>query len=304
MAGLDKWLYNMARRQYFSFERNSTTAISLSGNSTTALSISGTNTTGITISGTATTGMTVSSTSTTGVSITGTKTTALSINSTATTALLISGALTKGIDFTTPTFAASGDYGCLINSPWISIPGGSGFGAKLMFSNSAATVLYGLGICCRTAYAAGKAVGLNVTASTAVASSGGIQAIQGHCQIAPTFTVAAGSTNASCALYGKSLAQAACAAVLSSLWIDEGSTTKATTHYLANFTMNGGAIVLDAVFHVYGGTQTASKLFSLEGGCGVSAGSTKSTPGGVDKWLDITIDSVAHYVPCYTSKTA
>jgi hypothetical protein len=274
---LDAWLYNFARRR-----------------TTPELTVSGVGATKTALFDLA--------------SGTGTNTSILRLTSTSggtnTNAILITGALTYGINFTTPTFAASGNYGCLINSPWIDIPGGSGFGAKLMFQNTAATVLYGLGLRCRTSVAGGIAVGLNVSASTHVAASGGVQAIQGYCQIDSTYTVAAGSTNASCALYGKTLSAATCAAILSSLWVDEGSTTKATTHYLANFTLNGGAITLDAIFHVYAGTQTASKLFSLEGSCGVSAGSTKSTPGGVDKWLDITIDGTAHYVPCYASKTA
>lgn len=219
-------------------------------------------------------------------------------------ALNMTGTMNKAINFDGITASAPGNYGTVLDCTWLSIAGGSGFGAKLMFSNSAATVLYGFGLRCRTKYAGGIAVGLNVSASTAVANSGGVQAIQGYCQIDPTFTVAAGGTNACTALYGKTLNKATNAAVCSALWVDEGSTVKATTHYLVDLTLNGGAIALDSIFHVYAGTQTAALLFSLEGSCGVSAGSTKSTPSGVDKWLDIKIDGTAYYVPCYTSKTA
>lgn len=33
-------------------------------------------------------------------------------------------------------------------------------------------------------------------------------------------------------------------------------------------------------------------------------GTTKTTPGTVDRWQKILIDGVEHYIPCYTSKTS
>ena len=201
---------------------------------------------------------------------------------------------------------AAGNYGCTLDCGWLSITPGSGgsFGAKLMFNNNAAYVLHGLGLRCRTGIAGAQAVGLNVSASTNIAASGGVQAIQGYAQVNAGCDVIAGSTQRVHALYGKNILAAAVLSASATLWVDEGSTVKASTHYLADFTLNGGAIILDAIFHVYGGTMTASKLFALEGCCGTSSGSTKSTPATVDKWLDITIDGTAHYVPCYASKTS
>lgn len=36
----------------------------------------------------------------------------------------------------------------------------------------------------------------------------------------------------------------------------------------------------------------------------VDAGTTKTTPGGVDAWVQVNINGTLHYMPCYTSKTA
>lgn len=57
-----------------------------------------------------------------------------------------------------------------------------------------------------------------------------------------------------------------------------------------------GAAVTDACvlrFDAAAGTHKA-----------VDAGSTKSTPGGVDAWMKININGTIYYVPAYTSKTA
>jgi hypothetical protein len=53
---------------------------------------------------------------------------------------------------------------------------------------------------------------------------------------------------------------------------------------------------------VLSGTMTNVFEF-ISGNEGISAGSTKSTPGTVDKWLTIDINGTTHYLPSYVSKT-
>ena len=61
-----------------------------------------------------------------------------------------------------------------------------------------------------------------------------------------------------------------------------------------------------AAFHVpnpLAGTWDAFAYFGSAPGF-IDSGSTKSTPGGVDNWLIVSIAGTAHYIPMYHSKTA
>lgn len=171
------------------------------------------------------------------------------------------------LDFSSITAPASaGNYGNTINSGWVSIDPGSGgsFGAKLMFSNTDTSgyVLYGFGLRCRSAAASAKVVGLNVSASAAVASSGQVIGGQFYLQNSGSYTIVGGSGYPSAALYCKSWLTAACDKA-SALWIDDESTTKPTTQYMVDITMNGSTEV-DKVFHIYGGDPGADTFIDFD----------------------------------------
>lgn len=174
---------------------------------------------------------------------------------------------TKGINFdgiVPPT--AAGNYGQTLDCTWLGIDPGSGgtFGAKLMFSNidTSGYVLYGLGLRCRSAAASAKVVALNVAASAAVASSGQVMGGEFYLQNSGSYTIVGGSGYPSTALHVKSVLAAACDSA-SALWIDDESTTKPTTQYMVNITMNGSTEV-DKVFHIYGGDPGADTFIDFD----------------------------------------
>jgi len=161
--------------------------------------------------------------------------------------------------------ADAGNYGSTLNCTWLGIDPGSGgsFGAKLMFSNTDTSgyCLYGLGLRCKTAAATAIAVGLNVSGSAGVASSGYVHGGQFYLQNSGLLTIA--GTAPSTALYCKSWLDAACSPSASALWIDDESDTKATTQYMVDITMNG-TIELDDVFHIYGGDPGADTFIDFD----------------------------------------
>lgn len=66
-------------------------------------------------------------------------------------------------------------------------------------------------------------------------------------------------------------------------------------------THTGKAVVLDVPAP---GASTWDHLINIDASTGTTtAGTTKSTPGGVAVWLNVLIDGTAHFVPCYTSTT-
>jgi hypothetical protein len=174
---------------------------------------------------------------------------------------------TRGISFdgVVPP-ADAGNYGQTLDCTWLAIDPGSGgsFGAKLMFSNTDTSgyVLYGVGIRCRSAAASAKVVGLNVSASAAVASSGQVIGGQFYLQNSGSYTIVGGGGYPSAALYCKSWLAAACDKA-SALWIDDESTTKATTAYMVDITMNG-TVEIDNVFHIYGGDPGADTFIDFD----------------------------------------
>lgn len=212
-----------------------------------------------------------------------------------------------GLDFssiTTP--AAAGNYGNTINSGWVAIDPGSGgsFGAKLMFSNTDTSgyVLYGLGLRCRSAAASAKVVGLNVSASAAVASSGQVIGGQFYLQNSGSYTIVGGSGYPSTALYCKSWLTAACDKA-SALWIDDESSTKPTTQYMVDITMNGSTEV-DKVFHIYGGDPGADTFIDFDT-CDQGAGAfvTATASGGATRShrIKCTVNgSTVGYMSLYT----
>jgi hypothetical protein len=184
--------------------------------------------------------------------------------------LALSGTLTSSkhaISFSGLTCpAGAGNYGQVLDCSWVDVDPGSGgsFGAKLMFSNTDTSgyVLYGLGLRCRSAAASAKVVGFNVSASAAVASSGQVIGGQFYLQNSGSYTIVGGGGYPSTALYCKSWLAAACDKA-SALWIDDESSTKATTQYMVDITMNGSALI-DDVFHIYGGDPGATNLFNFD----------------------------------------
>lgn len=52
--------------------------------------------------------------------------------------------------------------------------------------------------------------------------------------------------------------------------------------------------------------NTAFDFFSTDSpatDAAIDAGTTKTTPGTVDKWVKVDINGVVHYIAAYTSKT-
>jgi len=161
--------------------------------------------------------------------------------------------------------AGAGNYGQTLDCTWLAVDPGSGgsFGAKLMFSNTDTSLnpLYGLGLRCRS-YAAGAiAVGLNVSASAAIASSGQLLGGQFYLQNSGSYTIV--GVYESTALYCKSWLTAACSPSASALWIDDESSTKATAQYMVDITMNG-SVEIDNVFHIYGGDPGADTFINFD----------------------------------------
>ena len=66
----------------------------------------------------------------------------------------------------------------------------------------------------------------------------------------------------------------------------------------------GIAIFGDPTSVLYASGTSTNLIKVVSGNEGISAGSTKSTPGTVNKWLVVEIAGTTHYVPCYTSKTS
>ena len=158
--------------------------------------------------------------------------------------------------------ATPGNYGNTLDCTWLAIKGNNSFGAKLMFSNTAtdSSVLYGLGLRTRSYYAGAKAICFNAAASAGVDNSGQLIAGQFYMQTGGK-TVAASLPCT--ALYCKSVLDAACANAASAIWIDDGSTVKATTQYMVDITMNG-SIQLNDVFHIYGGDPGAAHFIDFD----------------------------------------
>lgn len=174
----------------------------------------------------------------------------------------------RGISFdgvVPPT--AAGNYGQTLDCGWLAIDPGSGgtFGAKLMFSNidTSGYVLYGLGLRCRSYAASAKAVAFNCSASASVASSGQVMGGEFYLQNSGSYTINDPGGLPSTALHVKSWLAAACSQTASALWIDDQSTTKATTQYMVDITMNGD-VEIDKVFHIYGGDPGADTFIDFD----------------------------------------
>ena len=220
------------------------------------------------------------------------------------------------IDFVSPTTApatenwgatintvTADEYGALTNG-WYDINPvtTNGFGAKLMFSNVGVSgdVLYSLGLRARTKVAGTLAVGLNVSASAAVAASGQLLGGEFYLQNSGSYTIT--GVYQSTALHVKSWLQAACSPSASALWIDDESSTKATAQHMVDITMNG-SIQLTDVFRIYGGDPGAAALFEFNT-CNQGSGAFLSTTasGGATRKHRIacTVDGVAAYMSLYT----
>lgn len=168
-------------------------------------------------------------------------------------------------NFVGTAVVGAGNYGNVLDTGWVAIDPGSGgsFHTKLMASNTDTSgyALYCLGLRCR-AYAAGAiAVGLNVSASAAVVAAGQTIGGQYYLQNSGTYTIV--GTYESTALYCKSVLEAACSPSASALWIDDGSTVKATAQYMVDITMNG-SVEIDKVFHIYGGDPGADTFIDFD----------------------------------------
>ena len=184
---------------------------------------------------------------------------------------------TEALQFICPSTAPeSGNYGVVFNTVtksgdaltngWYKVhPQETGFGAKLMFENvgASASVLYGLGLRTRTAVAGARGVCFNVSASANVALSGQLIGGEFYLQNAGLYTIADPGGLPSTALHVKSWLTAACADTASALWIDDQSTTKATTQYMVDITMNG-SVEIDKVFHIYGGVPGADTFIDFD----------------------------------------
>lgn len=203
--------------------------------------------------------------------------------------------------------ADAGNYGQTIDCGWLAVDPGSGgsFGAKLMFSNTDTSgyTLYGLGLRCRSYAAQANAVCFNASASAAVASSGFLMGGEFYLQNSSTYTINDAGGLPSCALHVKSWLAAACSQTASALWIDDESSTKATTQYMVNITMNGSATI-DDVFHIYGGDPGASFLFDFDtcdqgAGAFLTAGSTVAGTPSVK--LKCKFGSTTFYLQGYDS---
>ena len=215
------------------------------------------------------------------------------------------------------TVPTGGNYGATLNTVtksgdvltngWYSVAGAAGgaFGAKLMFSNTGltTTVMYGFGLRARTSVAGSRAVTLNVSGSAAVALSGQVMGGEFYLQNSGLFTIADPDGHPSCALHVKSWLTAACADTASALWIDDESTTKATTQYMVNITMNGD-VEIDKVFHIYGGDPGADTFIDFDT-CDQGAGAfvVATASGGATRSHKIkcTVNgSTAGYLSLYT----
>ena len=202
--------------------------------------------------------------------------------------------------------AAAGNYGQTLDCTWLAIDPGSGgsFGAKLMFSNTDTSgyCLYGLGLRSRSAAASAISVGLNVSASSAVASSGQVIGGQFYLQNSSTYTIV--GVAESTALYCKSWLDAACSPIASSLWIDDESDTKATAQYMVDITMNG-TIEIDDVFHIYGGAPGADTFIDFDTcdqGTGAFVVATASGGGTRSHSIKCRVNgSTVGYLSLYTS---
>jgi hypothetical protein len=213
---------------------------------------------------------------------------------------------TRGISFdgVSPP-AAAGNYGQTLDCTWLAVDPGSGgsFGAKLMFSNTDTSgyTLYGFGLRCRSYAASAVAVALNVSASAAVASSGQLIGGEFYLQNSSTFTIV--GANQSTALHVKSWLAADCSPSASALWIDDESTTKATTQHMVDITMNG-TIELDTVFHIYGGDPGADTFIHFDT-CDLGTGAfvTSTASGGATRSYKIKCKvnaSTTAYMSLYT----
>ncbi|HEY6021344.1 MAG TPA: hypothetical protein VIY48_16005 [Candidatus Paceibacterota bacterium] len=205
------------------------------------------------------------------------------------------------------TDADAGNYGATLNTSWIELDPGSGgsFGAKLMFSNADTSgyTLYGLGIRCRANAAQANAVGLNVSASAAAANSGQIMAGEFYLQNSGSFTINDTGGLPSTALHVKSWLAAACSQVASALWVDDESSTKATTQYMVNITMNG-SVEIDKVFHIYGGDPGADTFIDFDTcdqGAGAFVAATASGGATRSHRIKCTVNgSTVGYMSLYT----
>lgn len=66
----------------------------------------------------------------------------------------------------------------------------------------------------------------------------------------------------------------------------------------------GVSIFGDPTSTIYASGTSTNFIKLVSGNEGVSAGSSKSTPGTVNKWLVVEIAGTTHYIPAYTSKTS
>ncbi|MFA5378035.1 MAG: hypothetical protein WC455_19950 [Dehalococcoidia bacterium] len=157
--------------------------------------------------------------------------------------------------------------GTVLSNGWYAITGhaSAAFGAKLMFSNvgASASILYGLGLRCRSYVAGARAVCFNASGSAAVAASGQVMGGEFYLQNSGAYTIADPTGLPSTALHVKSWLQAACSDAASALWIDDESSTKATSQYMVNITMNG-SVEIDKVFHIYGGDPGADTFIDFD----------------------------------------
>lgn len=215
--------------------------------------------------------------------------------------------LTGQITLTGQDVADAGNYGATLNTGWIALDPGSGgtFGAKLMFSNVDASgyVLYGLGLRCRSYATSAVAVGLNVSASAAVAASGQLIGGEFYLQNSGLFTIDDLGGKPSTALHVKSWLGAACSQSASALWIDDESSTKASSQYMVDITMNG-SVEIDKVFHIYGGDPGADSFIDFDT-CDQGTGSfvTATASGGATRSHSIkcTVNgSTVGYMSLYT----
>jgi hypothetical protein len=67
-------------------------------------------------------------------------------------------------------------------------------------------------------------------------------------------------------------------------------------------THTGNAVCMDVLVPAAGGVWDA--FLNIAASTGVtSAGTTKTTPGGVGTWIKVIIDGTAAYIPTYASTT-
>ena len=175
----------------------------------------------------------------------------------------------NAIDFEYRTVGTSSTVGSLISSgaTWLVHAAAGGCAIKLLTSSSATTGEYD---CLRLRARAdasnptGSVVCGNFSASANTANYGSLYAVQGYVQ--PNGFANNTAAGILCALYGKTVnsSTGVYAGRSWTLWVDSGDTNlAASSHYLARFSHNGGAINLNGLFTFYLG-QGCDYLFNFE----------------------------------------